>query len=157
MNQLISVNLSNIRSLGPHFCCRGSPFGPHFNHNQVPIKKGLGPPSMFPLQCGSSACKHIIFWFISAVSSTQLCENQRSPCAYICCGTVATRVSIQRPGYLQGPFLIIWVSFRCLFGNMGDMGQKYPKHNCCAHFCCKNHKVQGLLAPSGALSRPQCA
>ena len=33
-NYLISVNFSNIRFLGPHFCCRGSPFysklGPHW-------------------------------------------------------------------------------------------------------------------------------
>ena len=33
------VNFSNIRCLGPHFCCRGSPLGPH----RVP----LGPHFLF--------------------------------------------------------------------------------------------------------------
>ena len=32
-NYLVSVNFSNIRFLGPHFCCRGSPLGPHFTQN----------------------------------------------------------------------------------------------------------------------------
>ena len=31
----------NIRFLGPHFCCRGSPFGPHFTQNWVPIRSPL--------------------------------------------------------------------------------------------------------------------
>ena len=38
LNLLVSVNFSNIRFLGPHFCCRGSPFGPHFTQNWVPIR-----------------------------------------------------------------------------------------------------------------------
>ena len=36
-NYLILVNLSNIHCLGPHFCCWGSPLGPHFARNWVPI------------------------------------------------------------------------------------------------------------------------
>ena len=51
MNYLVLVNLSNIRFLGPHFCCRGSPLGPHFTQNWVPIKNIFGPH----MQCGSSA------------------------------------------------------------------------------------------------------
>ena len=47
MNWRVSVNLSNIRFLGPHFCCRKSPFGPHFTQNQVPILTNLGPHSMW--------------------------------------------------------------------------------------------------------------
>ena len=50
-NYFVSINFSNIRFLGPHFCCRGSPLGPHFTQNWVPIKNIFGPH----MQCGSSA------------------------------------------------------------------------------------------------------
>ena len=41
-NELASFgHFLNIRFLGPHFCGRGSPFGPHFTKNWVPIRSPL--------------------------------------------------------------------------------------------------------------------
>ena len=44
MNCLVSVNFSNIRFLGPHFFCRGSPFhsklGPHEKYFGSPLNVG---------------------------------------------------------------------------------------------------------------------
>ena len=41
MNYLVSANFSNIHFLGPHFCCRGSPLGPHFTQHWVLIGSPL--------------------------------------------------------------------------------------------------------------------
>ena len=53
MNYFVLVNFSNIRFLGPHFCCRGYPLGPHFTQNWVPIQNMLGPHSMWEQWVGS--------------------------------------------------------------------------------------------------------
>ena len=47
--------LINIRYLGPHFCCWGSPLGPHFTRNWVPMKDILGPHTNWE-QCLLRVC-----------------------------------------------------------------------------------------------------
>ena len=46
-NYLVSVNLSNIRFLGPHSCCRGSPFHSKLGPHWVPIKNTFGPHAIW--------------------------------------------------------------------------------------------------------------
>ena len=83
-NYLVSVNFSNIRFLGPHFCCRGSPLGPHFTQNKVPMKNILGPHSTweqwdYPPRLLCSMSKWIFCCDCKIILAKDICKSWYLP------------------------------------------------------------------------------
>ena len=93
MNQLVLVNLSNIRfsghilsPFGPHFCCWRSPFHSKLGNHLVPILKNLGHHSMWAGVNISLKNQH---FFTDpendpARDSSSICGSSTSPQLYHC-------------------------------------------------------------------------